>query len=173
MKLNRTQLPFLFLPLLCVVAFWLGIRAVSHFSAKARQAEIHPPAENPNRAALRAVARRGFVFEHDIEKGKLKEPEFKTDSQNLETNLKAVLVHHPVKRQKFHVTLQRSIVMPGGTPEQVKTYRQLMIAGELATSIAQKQAIEQEKKRVLNGAKVAPTLQTSSSSLRVTPQQNQ
>lgn len=170
MKLNRTQLIFLFIPLLCVVAFWLGIRVVSHFSVKGRPAEIPPPAENPNRSALRAVAQRGFVFEHDIEKGNLKESKFKMYSQKLETNLKAVLVHHPVKRQKFHVMLQRLIVMPGGTPEQVETYRQLMIAGELATSIAQQRAIEQQKKCVLNGAKVASTVQSSSSLLHVTPQ---
>ena len=166
MKLTRARLLFFFFPLILllnVVAFWLGTRTVSHFSAKSRPTGSPPP-ENPNRAALRAVARRGFVFEHDMEKGNLKEVESKTRSQNFETNLKNVLVHHPVKRQKFYVRLQRSIVIPGGTPKQVETYRQLMIAGELATSITQQQAIEKEKKQVLNGAKVAPTVQTSSSS---------
>ena len=161
----------LFFPtlLLSAVTFWLGTRAGLRFLIKRNQTES-PPSENPNRVALRAVARRGFAFEHDIERGNLREVESKKHSQNLKTNLKAVLVHHPIKRQKFRVTLQRTIVMPNGTPEQIEIYRQLIIAGELATSTVQKQAIEKEKKRVLSGMKVAPTIQTNSSSLNITSQ---
>lgn len=169
MKLTRTHLLFffLFIPLLCVGGFWLGIRTVSYFSSQNREVST-PPSENLNQDALRAVARRGFVFEHDMAQGNLRNAASKRLAQTVETNLRNVLAHHHVKREMFYVTLQRSIVIPGGTPEQVENYRRLMVESELAISTSEKQAIEEEKKRVLDGAKVAPIAQTSSSSLDVT-----
>lgn len=169
MKLTRKQLLFfyLFIPLLCVGGFWLGIRTVSYFSSQKSEVGT-PPSENLNHDALRAVARRGFVFEHDMEQGNLKNAEFKRLAQTLETNLRHVLAHRHVKREVFYVRLQRSIVIPGGTPHQVKTYRRLMVESERAISKSKRQAIEEEKKRILNGAKVAPIVQTSSSPLDVT-----
>lgn len=161
MKITLRLFCFLFIALSCGVAFWLGTQTVSLFSGKSSQIETLP-SENPNRSALRAVARRGFVFERDMEKGSLKQAVSQTLLRHFERNLKSVLVHHQTERQKFHVTLRCSIAIPGGTPEQIGNYRRLMIAGELATTLAQKQAIEKEKKRVLNGAKVAPTIHTSS-----------
>ena len=166
MKLAKKPSLFLYLsiPFLCAGGFWLGIRTVSTFSSQKCEVGI-PPSEALNQDALRAIARRGFVFEHDIEQGRLKNAEFKSLSQTLETNLRNVLIGHPVKRELFHVTLQRSIVIPGGTPEQVETYRRLMVESERAISPSEKQAIEEKKQRVLAGARVAPIVQTSSCGL--------
>lgn len=174
MIFTKTRLRFFYILLISVllsaVSFWLGTLTVSHFSTRNRRI-TSLPLENPNRDALQAVVRRGFVFERDIETGNLQETESKGYSRNFETNLKKVLVHHSLKRQQFHVTLRRSIVMPGGTSDQIRTYRQLLVAGELATSTTQKQAIEKEKKHVLKGGKVAPIVQASSSALNFTPKQ--
>lgn len=168
MKLPRNQLLFLFLfiPLLCAGGFWLGLQTMSYFSSKKREVGT-PPSENLNHAALRAVAQRGFVFEYDIDQGNLKNAESKKLSQPVETNLRNVLAHHHLKRETFYVTLQRLIVIPGGTPEQVENYRRLIVESELTLSTSEKQAIEENKKRVLDGAKVAPIVQTSSSVLDV------
>ena len=166
MKLTRARLLFFsfFILLLCVGGFWFGSRTGSYFSSQDREVDA-PPSENLNHDALRAVARRGFVFEYDMEQGTLENAESKRCTQTVETNLNRVLVHHPVKREMFYVTLQRSIVIPGGTPEQVENYRRLIVESELATSISEKQAIEKDKKRILAGAKVAPIVQASSSPL--------
>lgn len=168
MKLPRKQPLFsLFIPFLCIGGFWLGIRTVSYFFSQKREVG-DPLSEAPNHAALRAVAQRGFVFEYDIEQGTLKNAESTRLTQTPETNLRNVLASHRVRREMFYVTLRRSIVIPGGTPEQVENYRRLIVESELAISTAAKQAVEEEKKRVLDGAKVAPIIQTSSSVLDVT-----
>ena len=52
--------------------------------------------------------------------------------RHFERNLKSVLTHHQTERQKFQVTLRRSIVMPGGTPEQIGNYRKLRIKARYA-----------------------------------------
>ena len=134
---------------------------VSYFSPQNREVDTLS-AENLNHEALQAVARRGFVFEHDIERGTLKNAESKRCDQTVKTNLSNVLTHHRVKRKMFYVTLQRLIVIPGGTPEQIETYRRLMVESRLAISASKKQTIEDEKKRVLAGAKVAPIVEASS-----------
>ena len=164
MKLPRKQL--LFLSLLCAGGFWLGIQTISYFSFKKREVGT-PPSENLNHATLRAVAQRGFVFEYDIDQGNLKNAESKQLPQTVETNLRNVLVHHHLKREMFYVTLQRLIVMPGRTPEQIENYHRLIVESELALSISKKQAIEKNKKQILDGAKVAPIIQMSSSVLDV------
>ena len=166
MKLTRKQLLFfsLFIPLLCIGGSWLGLHTVSYFSSRKHEVGT-PPSENLNHDALRAVARRGFVFEHDMEQGNLKNAESKRLIQTIQANLRNVLAHHDLKREMFYVTLQRSIMIPGGTPEQVENYRRLIVESELAISTSEKQAIEEEKKRVLDGAKVAPIVQSNSSLL--------
>lgn len=131
MKITLRLFCFLFIALLCGVAFWLGTQTVSLFSGKSSQIETLPP-ENPNRSALRVVARRGFVFERDMEKGSLKKTVSQTLLLHFEKNLKSVLTHHQTERQKFHVTLRRSIVIPGGTPEQIGNYRKLRIKARYA-----------------------------------------
>lgn len=166
MKLTRKQLLFfsLFIPFLCIGSSWLGLRTVSYFSSRKHEVST-PLSENLNHDALRAVARRGFVFEHDMEQGNLENTASKRLIQTIQTNLRSVLAHHNLKREMFYVTLQRSIVIPGGTPEQVENYRRLIVESELAISTSEKQAIEEEKKRVLDGAKVAPIVQSNSSLL--------
>ena len=163
MKLARARFLFffLFIPLLCVGGFWFGSRTMSYFSSENREVDTLP-SENLNHDALRAVAQRGFAFEHDMDQGTLKDAESNRCAQTVETNLSNVLAHHRVKREMFYVTLQRSIVISGGTPEQVESYRRLMVESGLAISASKKQAIEDEKKRVLAGAKVAPIVEASS-----------
>lgn len=166
MKLTSARLLFfcLFILILCAGGFWLGTQTMSYFSFKKREVGT-PPSDPLNHAALRAVAQRGFVFEYDIDQGNLKNAESKKLPQTFETNLSKVLAHHHLKREMFYVTLQRLIVIPGGTPEQVENYRRLIVESELALSTSEKQVIEEEKKEVLDGAKVAPVVQTSSSAL--------
>ena len=168
MKLSKNQplFSFLFILLLCADGFWLGIQTMSYFSFKKREVST-PPSENLNHAALRAIAQRGFVFEYDIEQGNLKNAESTRLTQTLETNLRNVLAYHRVRREMFYVTLQRLVVIPGGTPEQVENYRRLIVESDLTLSTSKKQAIEENKKRILDGAKVAPVVQTSSSVLDV------
>ena len=166
MKIAKKQLLFFsfLIPFLCVAGFWLGIWTVSNFSFQKREVDAPSP-ENQNHDALQAIARRGFVFEHDMHQGNLGEAEFKRLAQTVKVNLSSVLAHHHVKREMFYVTLHRSVVIPGGTPEQIETYRRLIVESELALSTSEKQAIEKEKKRVIGGAKVAPIVETSSSVL--------
>ena len=162
--MNKPKFRFIYLFLifsLCSVAFWIGTQVVPIFLTKVLQTKTSAP-ENPNHSALLAIARRGFVFEYDMKKSDLRQKKLETSQRNFETNLKMVLAYHHVERQMFNVTMQCSIAIPGGTSEQIEAYHQLIIEGELATSTLQRQTIEKKKKELLNGAKVAPIIQTNS-----------
>ena len=152
--MTKIRLFFLFfLLLLCTICFWVGNRSVFFF--------FKPPSD-PTTGVLQAIARRGFLFEHDMEAGNLSQATFKACTQHIFSNLRACLAYHKVDRQAFHVSLQRHIFIEGGTHEQVAAYHELMTESMKATSEEQKYAIEEKKKQLLSGAFVKTTVQTFS-----------